>query len=880
MAVLWLLLRVRWRRSLAPALAVALLIGGIGGFVLAAASAARRVETAYQRFATEIDAPDVAVIPYFNCGPVPGITCEGPATGASGAELIAGLRESAAVEKARLVESLLPYFIDENGESLLGTVDDEFGCFDGDRSVQLVATASGGARDQVLPFRLEGKLPEPGSGAIVLARATAEREGLHLGDHLRLAGWCGSDGDPIELAVPITLELVGVAIGPLDVEPPGIELTLEPAFVDPVAFDALLEIGAEAQTNAMVWLIPTASEAEVVALLDSYQVIIDFRERAPVFDEALASDADLLWLLAGIGAIGGLLILTPVIGRNLRDSGPNVETLVALGAQRPMISREAVAHTCSLAVVGVALAAVAAIPMSAFMPRGLAEAIQPQRQLRVDAQMTMLGIVILLIVVVSIGLVPAWRLGIADRPIRHQLSDRGRGIVGRVGLRPATRTGVLAAVGNPVGPRQVSPWPSLVSMVVAAAVGVASITYLAGLRHLERTPAVLGWNWDALINFEFDESDPQRVPELIDAIGALDVVEEITVGTYFPPRFLFIPDADIGVWPWSFATGPDAITPTMINGRAPEGPDEVVIDLLFAEQTGLGIGDVVVLARATLIDSLASEISQASDEFGFEVTLPPIPDSPPVAGEFEITGISVLPLDPSAGQAQVAFTFDGFANLVEPTADEVAAAHAWLPDDAPPEVLLGAEAFLANNDIDNRAVYLRFAGDRRDAVAALLEVPGMPEVVAPTSGQVLSLIVGLNVDRNDRVPVALALMVAVAFMALTCYLLFFSIRSRRFEFAVMRALGLSTSGVRRSIAAQAITTVLVVLLVAVPIGLAVGRWAWLEYARDLAVLPVSVVPWRTISFIAVGSFAVVAAAALTLGWPATRRSPGPDLRSE
>ena len=33
MAVLWLLLRVRWRRAFAPALAVALLIGGIGGFV-------------------------------------------------------------------------------------------------------------------------------------------------------------------------------------------------------------------------------------------------------------------------------------------------------------------------------------------------------------------------------------------------------------------------------------------------------------------------------------------------------------------------------------------------------------------------------------------------------------------------------------------------------------------------------------------------------------------------------------------------------------------------------------------------------------------------------------------------------------------------------
>ena len=54
MALLWLLLRVRWRRAFAPSLAVALLVGVSGGFVLASAAAAGRVESAYGRFADEI----------------------------------------------------------------------------------------------------------------------------------------------------------------------------------------------------------------------------------------------------------------------------------------------------------------------------------------------------------------------------------------------------------------------------------------------------------------------------------------------------------------------------------------------------------------------------------------------------------------------------------------------------------------------------------------------------------------------------------------------------------------------------------------------------------------------------------------------------------
>lgn len=884
--MLWLLLRVRWRRALAPSLAVALLIGAIGGFVLASAAAARRVESAYSSLIAEIDAPDIAVIPVEDCGNIDGTGCTRTSEQSSPDEVLAEIRASEVVEKARLVESVIPFVTDANGTPILGTIDDQYGCVDGNRSVQMVAAVPGGATDQVVPFRLEGELPTSGSGSTVMSRATAQRVGLSIGDSVLLAGWCDGDGQPVEFATPIELQLSGFSIGPLELAPPGMELTVEPAYVDPVAFDAMLLTGAQPQQNLTVWLDPSASPELVRESLASFQIILDFRDRRILIDDALSSDANVLWLLAAVGALGGLLVLAPLIARNLRDTGPNAQTLSALGTRRPQMAQQAIAHAVSLGVIGAFTAALVAVPISALMPTGFAASIQPHRDLWFDSLLTTIGVALLVTVVVVIGALPAWRIGKADRSATARLSDSARVVPRWHLLRPAARTGVLAAVGTPAGPRRASPWPSLLSMVVAAAVGVASLTYLAGLRHLERSPALLGWNWDATASFDFGQGDFARSSEILAEIEELDSVEQVTAGTFYPPWFLYVPDSpevplagvtDIFVWPWSFDTGPDAIAPTMLSGRAPEGPDEIAVDALFAEQAGVEIGDIVPLARPTLITRLAGELTDKARDIGLDLVLES-PEQPPIVGEFEITGIALLASEP--GLANVSLTFDGYSDIAEPDADEIASARAWLPASLPPELLLEAEELLGNLELDGRVVYLRFFGSVYDGAGDVMAIEGAPEVVAPSPADVLTLMVGLNIESNDRAPVALSIMVAIAFILLASYLLFVTVRARRFEIAVMRALGFSTRDVRWSVAAQATATVLVVMIVAVPAGLAIGRWAWLEYARDLHVLPVSVMPWSTLAIVCVAAIVVANVVALLPGWLAARRSPGYDLRSE
>jgi hypothetical protein len=316
----------------------------------------------------------------------------------------------------------------------------------------------------------------------------------------------------------------------------------------------------------------------------------------------------------------------------------------------------------------------------------------------------------------------------------------------------------------------------------------------------------------------------------------------------------------------------------VLSGRAPEGPDEIAVDAAFAEQAGLGIGDIVPLARPTLITRLAEELTEKAPEFGIDLVLDS-PEQPPIVREYEITGIALLASEP--GLANVSLTFDGYSDIAEPDAAEIAAARAWLPADLPPELLPEVDDLLANLELDGRVVYLRFFGSVYDGAGDVMAIEGVPEVVAPSPADVLELMVGLNIESNDRVPVALSIMVAIAFILLASYLLFVTVRSRRFEMAVMRALGLSTRGIRWSVAAQATATVIVVLVLAIPIGFAIGRWAWLEYARDdLQVLPVSVVPWSALAIVAGAAIVLTNVAALVPGLLAARRSPGHDLRSE
>ena len=148
-----------------------------------------------------------------------------------------------------------------------------------------------------------------------------------------LAGWCSGDGEAIELDQPIRLTVSGVSIGPLDVEPPGTGISVEPAYVDASVFDQLVAAGAESSLSSVVWLADGSTEATTRSI-DGFDGLIDVDERAADIDRALDTDARALWIMAVAGLVIGLLVLAPVIHRSISADAGDGAALAGLGASR------------------------------------------------------------------------------------------------------------------------------------------------------------------------------------------------------------------------------------------------------------------------------------------------------------------------------------------------------------------------------------------------------------------------------------------------------------------------------------------------------------------------------------------------------------------
>ena len=293
-----------------------------------------------------------------------------------------------------------------------------------------------------------------------------------------------------------TLTISGLSIGPLDIEPPGSGQAIEPAYIDRSVFEQLVAIGAEPQRNTAVWIDASADPDTVSEASSGYDIILDLRERATNFDAVLAGDSRLLWLLAGVGAGSGLLLLVPLISANLRATSRESSVLLALGSSRKPAH---LAWRCPHHDAG---------DDRHSAGRGAHGSYQRRHATRVcDRYRSTPTAVVRRRCYVSghrppdrrrgrIAVFPAWA---ASGPRRTAVFRQSAGAdtfaafpergwaVGPTLLRPSVQNGVQAAIGVPAGPRQASPWPSLISLTVAATTCIASLTYLAGLDRLHKT---------------------------------------------------------------------------------------------------------------------------------------------------------------------------------------------------------------------------------------------------------------------------------------------------------------------------------------------------------------------------------------------------------
>jgi hypothetical protein len=408
--------------------------------------------------------------------------------------------------------------------------------------------------------------------------------------------------------------------------------------------------------------------------------------------------------------------------------------------------------------------------------------------------------------------------GLATGPARSPLAPVHRLL--RRTSRPAVAEGLRAAAGG--GGRGVGLLQA--TGTVSLTVVVSVLVFGASLSAAVTRPAAYGWPWDVAMMGGAGHGGV----DLDAARTVLDARPDVASWTALGLTNATVDGkAQLAVIGYDDETDVDL---TMASGRLPAGAHQVALATRTAADLGVGIGDTVEVA-------------------GEGVT----------PGRATVTGLVVLPaLGPYV------------ADRTGPGTGLLLPAAALTPRMAPDMVtFLGIEVA---DGADPHAV----AADLRDDFAVWDTVgfqtfdytaPVRPaEIVNADAMRAVPLLVGLLLGLTGAVGLAGAVAV--------------SVRSRRCDLAVLRALGFTGRQVRNSVRVQALAAMAAALAVGAAIGIVVGRVAWRTFAVQLGVGSEPSLPGLGIAVTVAAALAASLIAAALPARLATRAHPAVTLRTE
>jgi hypothetical protein len=163
--------------------------------------------------------------------------------------------------------------------------------------------------------------------------------------------------------------------------------------------------------------------------------------------------------------------------------------------------------------------------------------------------------------------------------------------------------------------------------------------------------------------------------------------------------------------------------------------------------------------------------------------------------------------------------------------------------------------------------------DQRAAVADLKQ--RFAEVEGPDTPDRVT-----NVRDARAFPYALGVFLALLGLLAAGHLLVTTVRRRRHDLAIVRALGLTPGQVRSVAAWQATTVAVIGVVLGVPAGLAIGRWSWAAVTNALRVVDETPTPVVSIVVIVLATLALANLLAAVPGHRAARIHPADALRTE
>lgn len=537
------------RRRRWAGLLLAVVLGGAGlGLVIAAAGAAQRARTAYDRLDDATAGPDAF----------------GDATGLDDAT-VEQLRDIAGVEglaRFTLVPiapaPLVP------GQDAIGfaAVDPDF----------LDAVAR--------PLVLEGRLADPdATDEIVINEAMADASGYGPGDRVTLvAGF--EDAQEVGDAT-----VVGVVRSTFDVGPSSGGLVM---LLSNTAFGALPEpVRQNVQPNAVVRLTDGADgidgfSSAASELLGQPVQLQSAADGEGIIEDSLDVQATGYWLLAAVAALATALAVGQALARLLGQSFADLPTLRAIGLRPRDRVSTGVLVAVPVAAAGTLMAVSAGWFVSDRMLTAFARSVDPVTDRHLDAGLTAALTVGWVVLALGLGALLAWREG-RRRPevaVHHRrLVPRPPGALDRLGVDAALR-----APGRPGGAAARS---ALVTASVGVAGIVAVVVFGSSLSHLFATPRLQGWSFDAVVQ-NFEPVTDRQFREQTSALTEDGAVERVAYADLTAVSIEGQPAETVVV-----EDGTDPLQPTIRTGRAPVADDEVVLGTQALSRAGATLGETV-----------------------------------------------------------------------------------------------------------------------------------------------------------------------------------------------------------------------------------------------------------------------------------------------
>lgn len=834
--VAWFRNRACWRQRVTSWTTLVVLIGLVGGLALASIAAARRTESS---FPTYLQSTNPSTLDVFSTYDDPGL---GVTTGYDPLlqDKIAHLPFVTRMTTSLIfdgninlggVKGVHPHVLP--GE----TPPTVYGSFDGENShVDRVSLVSGTLAD-----------PNRTDEAVMNVQA-AQELGLRIGSVIQVPLYTDAQvnrartasqlGKPFLIA---KVKMVGEVVFSNNVVESDYDALGAPAVIFSRALTRVL--AARCTTGTISFLQLRGGDRHVKRVVSEidrvdpnansfggYQLTSSY---VPAVQQAIEPEAIALAVFGGIAGFAVLLIVALMIGRTIRVSADESNTLRALGADRRTLRADQLFGIIGTVLLGGLLAVAVAIGLSPLSPLGPVRSVYPRPGISFDWSVLGFGFLILVTLIGASALVAAnrelRRLTTTNAARAPKQESRLVRSSTNSGLPISVVTGVRFALDSGEGRSATPVRSAILGTVLAVTVLVTTLTFGASLDALVSRPPLYGWNWNYAILAGF--------------AGAEDLPAHQTA------TFL-TQDRDIASWSGAYVVG--ANLDGQSEGMVTEQPGARVQPPILSGH-GLDASNQVVLGSTTL--------AQLHKHIGDTVTFSngvtaPLP--------LLIVGTATMPaIEDGVGM--------GSGALVASS-------------DFPTKLLNLQDAPIPGPNV----IFVRVRADVNpsDAYRSLEKVDRKINDV-PNDGGLAGGVVKfmrpveiVNFRSMGTTPTIFSACLAIGALAALGITLGASVRRRRRDLALLKALGFTQRQLASAIAWQATVAAAFGALIGIPIGIVIGRELWTLFARSIDAVPVASIPAWSILFVGVGTIAFAILVAAVPGRVAARTSTALVLRAE